>query len=200
MNSNSRVQEKIEQSIGILQPFLAECIHQVQELLGARDEQYCLPQIRSENREGPYTDTSNRRLAVVLPVSSLLVCDLTAARWHIAHESIHVLDPHPNPTNYLEEGLATWFQYKKVDSYTDSRWDPWAEAEKRVQPFMDKLPTALKCFREEQRRLRLRGEFWTKLGDITDDLLTCYCPETREAAHSLVARFPTIPYATPASP
>ena len=31
--------------------------------------------------------------------------------WQIAHESVHLLDPGPlQGTNFLEEGLATWFQ------------------------------------------------------------------------------------------
>ena len=113
--------EKIEQSIRHLQPFLVECIQCVQELLGPRDEKYHFPQIRSTCTGGPYTDTLTLNLAVVLPMSSLSNCDLTEARWHIAHESIHVLDPHSNPTNYLEEGLATWFQNIKVDTYTGPR-------------------------------------------------------------------------------
>ncbi len=194
------IQEKIKHSIRDLRPFLEECIQDVQELLGLRDEKYYFPQIRGACRDGPYTDTSTHNLAVVLPVSSLTKCDLTEARWHIAHESIHVLDPHSNPTNYLEEGLATWFQNIKVDTYTGPRWYPWAEAEKRVAPLMDTLPNALMRFREEQRRLRLRGEPSTKLGDITAELLICYCPETRETAQLLVERFPEKPCARPANP
>ena len=30
--------------------------------------------------------------------------------WQVAHESVHLLDPGPMGTNFLEEGLATWFQ------------------------------------------------------------------------------------------
>ncbi len=193
------VQEKIEQSISDLRPFLDECIQNVQELLGPRDEQYYFPKIRSDSLSGPYLDPSKPNLAVVLPESSLLECGLTEARWHIAHESIHVLDPHLNPTNYLEEGLATWFQNKKVGTYKGRRWNPWAEAEKRVKPLIDMLPDALKCFRSEQRRLRIRGEPWTKLGDITAELLISYCPETRESAQLLVERFPKKPCAQPTS-
>lgn len=189
------IQKKIEQSIHDLRPFLVECVHDVQGLLGPRDEQFCFPKIRSANRHGPYTDSSKHNLAVVLPESSLSKCDLTEARWHIAHESIHVLDPHSNPTNYLEEGLATWFQNTKVDSYTGPRWYPWAEAEKRVKSLMDTLPNGLRRFRDEQRRLRLRGDPYTKLGDIAAELLIRYCPETRATARLLIERFPMNPCA-----
>ena len=30
--------------------------------------------------------------------------------WQVAHESVHLLDPGKLGTNFLEEGLATWFQ------------------------------------------------------------------------------------------
>ena len=30
--------------------------------------------------------------------------------WQVAHESVHLLDPGPEGANFLEEGLATWFQ------------------------------------------------------------------------------------------
>ena len=36
------------------------------------------------------------------------------ARWQLAHECLHLIDPHENPTNVLEEGLATYYQNNKV--------------------------------------------------------------------------------------
>ena len=151
----------------------------------------------TNDKTGPYTDTSSHpRLLVFLPKACLLKDDLTEARWHVAHESIHVLDPHSNPTNYLEEGLATWFQNEKVKEYEGYRYDPWAEAQKRVEPWLDALPRGLKRFREKQRSLRLKGMTSTKIGDIRFEVLRRYCNEIDESGKSLVCTFPKDPNPT----
>lgn len=191
--------DRLRKSILALCPFLEECVRAAEDLLGPRDEQWDVPglRVRTDGKTGPYTDTSSfPRLLVFLPQACLFKKGLTEARWHVAHESIHVLDPHSNPTNYLEEGLATWFQNDRVKEYEGCRYDPWAEAQKRVEPWLDVLPRGLKRFRERQRRLRLKGVTSTKIGDIRFEVLRRYCTELDERGESLVRPFPKDPNPT----
>ena len=37
-------------------------------------------------------------------------CSIAQGAWQVAHECVHLLDPVPKGTNFLEEGLAVWFQ------------------------------------------------------------------------------------------
>ena len=170
----------------LMQLFLLECIQEVERLFGARDNQYNFPTIQPQidGRRGPMLDISKAPDLVVRLPDCFHLKDVVGAHWCIAHESVHVLDPHCNPTNYLEEGLATWFQNWKVKDYTGPFHDPWAEAERRVIPWMNVLPDAIKRFREEQR---------AKIGDVSEDMLVNYCPEVNNVALGLVETFPEKP-------
>lgn len=112
--------------------------------------------------------------------------DKPLAKWELAHECLHLIDPYggcnssgkPLRTNVLEEGLATWYQNKKVPRQFAER--SYAEAEELVAPFMNTLPGAIRGIRQD---LRLA------IGDITEDVLIQYCPEVEKVAQKLTARF-----------
>ena len=70
------------------------------------------------------------------------------------------------PTNWLEEGLAAWYQNIRVPE-AEYHEGPYAVAEELVRPLMDELPHAVKRIRRE---LRLR------IGDISPAVLRAYCP------------------------
>ena len=124
-------------------------------------------------------------------------CCYDQGTWQLAHESVHLLDPVADgKATLLEEGLATWFQNEKVKEYEGYRYDPWAEAQKRVEPWLDALPRGLKRFREKQRSLRLKGMTSTKIGDIRFEVLRRYCNEIDESGKSLVCTFPKDPNPT----
>ena len=179
-----------------LQAFLNECVGEAERLFGERDERYGFPTIerRTDGESSPFLDVKRKpELTVFLPESCLVNDDLSEARWHIAHEAVHVLDPHCNPTSYLEEGLASWFQNEKVKEYRGPRSRPWFDAEQLVIPWMHVLPGALKRFRNRQRKLREEEKRWTKLGDMSETMLVCCCPEVGEKVDQLVARFPKRP-------
>ena len=110
--------------------------------------------------------------------------DETLGRWQLAHECLHLIDPHKNPTNVLEEGLATWYQNKNVPRQLARKFadgeGPYAEAETLVKPFMDTLPGAIRRIRKEGR--------WA-IGDIPANVLIQYCPELGSKAYKLAARF-----------
>ena len=62
------------------------------------------------------------------------------AKWQLAHETIHLLDPinDKNMANILEEGLATWYQNEKIKwiGLTDNKY---IEAEKLFKRNLDAL-------------------------------------------------------------
>jgi hypothetical protein len=178
-----------------LQSFLMECVEQAERHLGLRDKSFLCPQVRVLDVKSPRTiDSDPPNLWVDIPARSLCSDDLTEARWHVAHESIHVLDPHKNPTSYLEEGLATWFQNKEVSQYCGPQSNPWYDAMKRVNPWIEKgLLAGLSRFRQEQANLRRQGKPSIKLGDITKDMLIFYCPALRGAVSPLIEAFPAFP-------
>ena len=120
-------------------------------------------------------DAERRSRHVVIRLSATALTDLARARWQLAHECFHLLDPwHPRvdgqPTNMLEEGLATWYQNSRVPEaeYHDGIY---AAAEDLVRPLMDQLPSAVKRIRQE-RRLRI--------GRFTPEVLREYCPEVHQ--------------------
>jgi hypothetical protein len=60
------------------------------------------------------------------------------ARWQLAHECVHLIDPHfPAPTNVLEEGLATWFQNRQVKCRCFFSTPAYSRAEHLVSPLME---------------------------------------------------------------
>ena len=106
--------------------------------------------------------------------------DLNTAKWEIAHECVHLLDPSLDGTaNVLEEGLATWFQ-DEPDHHPDSvrRVIPrdcddhyrqeWVNARNLVRPCMPDMIGAI-------RQLRAFG---CRIGCIGPDRLKTFLPET----------------------
>jgi len=55
------------------------------------------------------------------------------AHWQLAHECVHLIDPHKDPTNFLEEGLATWYQNQKAEGFENSK--SYKRAENLVRPY-----------------------------------------------------------------
>ena len=120
-------------------------------------------------------DAERRSRHIVIRLSQVALADLTRARWQLAHECLHLLDPwNPRvdgrPTNMLEEGLATWYQNSRVP---EAEWHEgaYAEAEDLVRPLMGELPSAIKRIRRDRR---------VRIGEFTSDLLRDYCPEFHE--------------------
>ena len=64
-------------------------------------------------------DGQRRSRHIVIRLGPNALTDPARARWQLAHECFHLLDPwNPKvdgrPTNMLEEGLATWYQNSRV--------------------------------------------------------------------------------------
>lgn len=116
-------------------------------------------------------DPTKRPRHVVIRLTSSALTDPARARWQLAHECLHLLDPwcervDGRPTNWLEEGLAAWYQNSRVPE-ARCREGLYKLAEDLVMPQMDKLPDAIKSIRRE---LSLR------ISEISSGVLQSYCP------------------------
>ena len=178
---------------GYASRFLVE----VEHLFGPRDRSFTLvgividktpdspPQLWFPDSGIPPGDAEGRSRHVVIRLGSNALSDPVRARWQTAHECVHVLDPRNHrvdggPTNWLEEGLATWYQNTRVPE-AECRQDLYADAQALVEPFIEKLQLAVR---------RLRSECRLRIGDFTPDVLHNYCPELpRETAYKLCRPF-----------
>ena len=112
---------------------------------------------------------------VVIRLTLIALTDPARARWQLAHECFHLLDPWFEKVNgrsaiWLEEGLATWFQNSRVPE-AESHEGQYALAEQLVSPLMDTLPNAVR---------RIRQERGLRINEITPNVLQDYCPEMDE--------------------
>ena len=85
-------------------------------------------------------DTERRSRHVVIRLGSSALTDPVRARWQLAHECFHLLDPWSRrvdgrPTNWLEEGLAAWYQNTRVP---EAEWHEgsYTAAEALVRPLL----------------------------------------------------------------
>ena len=158
--------------------FLAEIEHQ----FGPRDYSFAVTGIDLDQTAGeqphlwfpnsgiPHDDGQRRSKHIVIRLGPNALTDPARARWQLAHECFHLLDPwnekvDGRSTNWLEEGLAAWYQNNSVPE-AEFHEGLYAVAEELVRPLMDELPHAIKHFRQE-RGLRISA--------ITPDVLREYC-------------------------
>ena len=123
----------------------------------------------------PPDDAEGRSRHVVVRLGSAALGEPARARWQLAHECFHLLDPWSEkvdgrPASWLEEGLAAWYQNHRVP---EAEWHEgsYALAEELVGPLMDVLPQAVK---------RIRKERSLRISEFTPDVLVAYCPGPSE--------------------
>lgn len=119
------------------------------------------------------SDPTQRNISIQLPEDHAGNAPLL--RWHIAHECVHLVDPHNDPTNVLEEGIAVWYQNKKVsDELRDEFRDKtggYRRAEVLVGPNITKL-LAVKDIRKAG--VKIEDIDWCMLMEYTQiDYFTC---------------------------
>ena len=133
-------------------------LSRLEELFGPRDPRFPLLDIQrwTDPSEGPrpvfYEKEGRVRVMITANVND------KSARWEVAHECVHLIDPwifakEGRETNVLEEGLATWFQNTQV---SEGRGDPlpfYKRAESLVCPYMSDFPAAIKRIRREGTRI-----------------------------------------------
>ena len=116
-------------------------------------------------------DAEKRSRHVVIRLGPNALTNPARARWQLAHECFHLLDPwnlkvDGRPTNMLEEGLAAWYQNTRVPEAA-SHEGQYALAEELVRPLIGELPRAVKRIRLEQQ---------LRVSEITPDVLRAHCP------------------------
>ena len=176
-------QEDGSHSLMTLPEYASRFLADIERRFGPRDLSFTLVGIdfhRTPNKSPhlwypdsgiPPDDAQRRSRHVVIRLGPAALGDPARARWQLAHECFHLLDPWSEkvdgrPANWIEEGLAAWYQNSRVP---EAEWHEgsYALAEELVAPLVDDLAHAVRRIRME-RRLRI--------SEITPDVLHDYCP------------------------
>ena len=175
-----------------LTSYLGRFLSDIESMFGPRDTSFTILGIELVETDGDPQNwlprTSNDYKHVIIQLSKNAIDNEKTARWELAHECVHLLDPRnitlSGPTNVLEEGIATWYQNHKEgrkSTAADPRYAEYAEAEKLILPLVEVLPDAI-------RRIRQKED--VPIGDIKKDVLREYCPEVSpELAQRLTQQF-----------
>ena len=137
-------------------------ISEIERLLGPRDPNFTYvglefdttpdakPHIWFLNTGYPGHETENGSNHIVIRLTANAQTDANLAIWQLARQCLHLIDPwnievERRPTNYLEEGLAAWYQNTIIQNIPlDPRYE---EAKSLVEPCMPELATAIKHIR-----------------------------------------------------
>ena len=159
-------------------------IAEIERQLGRRDPNFTYvglefdttpnakPHIWFLNTGYPGHDTAQGSNHIVIRLTADAQNDANLAIWQLARECVHLIDPwnieaEGQPTNYLEEGLAAWYQNTIIQ---DIPLDPcYDEAKSLVEPHMPQLAATIK---------HLRTKHNLRISDIDDpNLLMRHFPE-----------------------
>lgn len=159
--------------------FAHQCLCELESMFGPRNSHHVLSGIEFLDTHGPrISDPTQKCISIELPKRHAH-CDILQ-RWHIAHECVHLLDPHVDPTNVLEEGIAVWFQNNKVpntERFRDKTGN-YRRAELLVEPIAKKLHS-IKSIRNT----------CVKIGDIDSHVLMEYTQIDHLTCKKLCERF-----------
>lgn len=178
----TRLQEDGSHWAMTLPAYVSRFLADIEHLFGPRDPAFTLVGIEIDATAGarphlwypdsgiPPGDAEGRSRHVVIRLASSALTDSARARWQLAHECLHLLDPwnervDGRPANWLEQGLATWYQNSRVPK-AECHEGQYAIAENLVSPLMDASPDAVKLIRQD------RG---LRISEITSDVLRGYC-------------------------
>ena len=149
----------------------------LERLFGPRDKSFTLVGIdicrTPEVSPHPWFLGTGDLKHILIRLASNAATNPTLARWQLAHECFHLIDPTivavDGPSTLLEEGLATWFQNTFVPEAA-FREGQRAQAETLIRPFMDVLPAAV-------QKIRSSG---VRIIDIQSATLREHCPDMHE--------------------
>ena len=133
---------------------------------------------------GVAPDSIDRRSKhIIIRLGFNVLLDPLRARWQLAHECIHLLDPwnervDGRATSWLEEGLAAWYQNSRVP---EAAWrhGRYGAAEALVEPLLREYPEAVK---------NIRQDLGLRLGEFNPDVIRDYCPSIDEKALQQLCR------------
>ncbi len=174
-------------------------IAELERLLGPRDPKFTYtglefdttpdakPHIWFLKTGYPGHETDQDPTHITIRLTEAAQNDANLAIWQLAHECMHLIDPwntkrEGRPSNYLEEGLATWYQNTIIQDIPNTL-PQYVEAKSLVEPFMPELAGTVK---------HLRTNHDLRIGSIDDpDLLMKHYPDMASIiAENLCRRFP----------
>lgn len=176
-------------------------ITDIENLFGPRDSTFTLVGVDMDETDNavprvwfpnsgisPVGNGKQHRHVIIRLVGNALKSE-TVAKWQLAHECVHLLDPWNNEaeerqTNVLEEGIASWYQDLNVQGVTRKSGSYHEEAGSLVQPLMPDLASAIE---------HIRLQHQVRIGAIDDpDILLKHVPSMDpEVAEMLCRRFPS---------
>ena len=127
----TRLQEDGSHWALTLPVYVSQFLVDIEHLFGPRDRSFTVVGIEIDMTPGacPHLwypdsgiapdDPELRSRHIVIRLTSNALTDPVRARWQLAHECLHLLDPwnervDGRPAIWLEEGLASWFQNSRV--------------------------------------------------------------------------------------
>ncbi len=174
-------------------------IAEIERQLGPRDTNFTYvglefdttpdakPHISFLNTGYPGHETENGSNHIVIRLTADAQTDANLAIWQLARQCVHLIDPwnietEGQPTNYLEQGLATWYQNTIIQNIPIDHSEQ-AKAKSLVEPHMPDLATTIK---------HLRTNHNLRISAVDDpDLLLRHCSGMEYvAAEKLSQRFP----------
>lgn len=173
------------------------------EWLGARDPSFKLGGFLQScpPDEYPHIFLNHQTCAIDIvlteaAVQEVKIGDGTLARWQLAHECVHLIDPNfAPPTNVLEEGIASWYQDEKVPGKERSgpNRERYEKAKSYVKANMKHEAATLFQWQWDRALLKavqtLRSED-RRIGDITQsDLIRVASFLSVGTAYQLTKRF-----------
>jgi len=164
---------------------LGQMILEVEALFGPRDPDYTLLGIEfSGTIPQIWFPGDCRHIAIQLGEPSMT--DAKRARFQLAHETVHLLDPvFAGAASVLEEGLATYYQltyiHREDPTYSteDIRYD---NASRLVSKLMTTCPQAVKSLRSQGKRLSAltAGELRDACAELTQEEATALAGTFKE--------------------
>ena len=174
-------------------------ISEIERLLGPRDPKFtyvgleidttqdATPQVWFPHTGHPERERGKRSEHIIIRLTERAQNDANIAIWQLAHQCVHLIDPwqaeiEEQPTNYLEEGLAAWYQDNIVQGMPPD--PPYTEAKSLVEPYMPDLAATIKHIRTHHK---------VRISAMDDpDILLRHCPEMdTKVAENLCRRFPS---------
>lgn len=172
-------------------------LNEIETLLGPRDRNFTYvglefdttpdakPHIWFPHVGHPDRDRDKTSNHIIIRLTEQAQSDANLAIWQLARQCVHLIDPwnietENRPTNYLEEGLAIWYQTTIIQNIPLE--PPYDEAKSQVQPHMPQLAQTIK---------HLRTKHNLRISEIDDPelLLRHYPNMNTKTAEDLCSRF-----------
>jgi len=133
----------------------SEYMRELEERFGPRDQSYEFVGIQAVGKVPHIYFPKGRKIKKVeIRLADAARRSFELAKWQLAHECVHLLDPGARPTVVLEEGLAVWFQECKVHGQGLGLHDTmYACAKALVMEHLEELLDGVKSIRRHGHRL-----------------------------------------------